>query len=501
MSEDVDVAIVGLGPVGVTAAALLGRAGHRVLAVDREREIYAKPRAIGFDQDAMRIFQAAGAADRVARIVDRFFPSEYRGVDGRTIQRIEFAPPPYTGGWAPYYSFVQPELEAELRATASGYPNVELALGCEMIACTEGHDAVELTLRGDDGRQRIVRAAYVIGADGAAGTLRRTIGATFEDLAFDQPWLVVDVHVGAAALARLPQTNVQYCEPARPCSYVIGPRNLRRWEMMLLPGEDPLAASSEANVWRLLARWITPADATLWRVAPYRFHTLIADCWRRRRIVLAGDAAHVTPPFLTQGLCQGLRDAANLAWKLDAILAGAATGALLDTYQRERAPHVRATTLVAKTFGELIGERDMTAARERDERLLAEGNGAPPVRIRSAIVPPLADGFLHDSPAAGTIFPQPVTAAGTLLDDVQQGFRLVDIAADGAVRVAPIHLARNGIACAAPILIQERDAFIAAWFAVAGASCALVRPDHYTYGTGESAGLTAALQSALRPPC
>src|SRR5271163_2261835 len=111
MSEGVDVAIVGLGPVGVTAAALLGRAGRRVLAVDREREIYAKPRAIGFDHDAMRIFQAAGAADRVARVVDRFCPSEYRGVDGRTIQRVEFAQPPYAAGWAPYYSFVQPELE------------------------------------------------------------------------------------------------------------------------------------------------------------------------------------------------------------------------------------------------------------------------------------------------------------------------------------------------------------------------------------------------------
>ncbi len=498
MSLDVDVAIVGLGPVGVTAAALLGRAGRRVLAVDREREIYAKPRAIGFDHDAMRIFQAAGAAERVARIVGRFRPSEYRGVDGRTIQRIEFAPPPYAAGWAPYYSFVQPELEAELRATAAGYPHVELATGCEMIACNENDDVVELTLRGDDGHNRSVRATYVIGADGAAGTLRRSIGAAYEDLAFDQPWLVADVHVGDAALARLPQTNVQYCEPARPCSYVIGPRNLRRWEMTLLPGEDPLAASSEANVWRLLARWITPADATLWRVAPYRFHTLIAERWRRGRIVLAGDAAHVTPPFLTQGLCQGLRDAANLAWKLDAILAGAATDALLDTYQRERAPHVRATTLVAKTFGELIGERDVAAARERDERLLAEGNGAPPVRIRSAIVPPLADGLLADSPAAGTMFPQPVTPGGTLFDDIHRGFRLVDLAADGAIRITPLHLT-NGIAAGAPLIVQERDPFIADWFAAAGASCALVRPDHYTYGTGEPARLIAALQNALRP--
>jgi 3-(3-hydroxy-phenyl)propionate hydroxylase len=394
---------------------------------------------------------------------------------------------------------VQPELEAELRATAAGYPSVELAPGCEMIACSEDDEAVELTLRGDDGQQRTVRAAYVIGADGAAGTLRRTIGATFEDLAFDQPWLVIDVHVDAAALARLPQTNVQYCEPARPCSYIIGPRNLRRWEIMLLPGEDPLAASSEANVWQLLARWITPADAKLWRTAPYRFHTLIADRWRRGRIALAGDAAHVTPPFLTQGLCQGLRDAANLAWKLDAILGGAASDDLLDTYQRERAPHVRATTLVAKTFGELIGERDPVAARERDERLLAEGNGAPPVRIRSAIVPPLADGFLRDSPAAGSIFPQPVTTGEVRLDDVHQGFRLVDVAANGAIHITPVRLAREGVAPGAPIRIEERDRFIAAWFASAGASCALVRPDHYVYGTGDPAGLIAALQNGLSP--
>ncbi len=266
---------------------------------------------------------------------------------------------------------------------------------------------------------------------------------------------------------------------------------------MLLPGEDPLAASSEAGVWRLLERWITPADATLWRVAPYRFHTLIADRWRRGRIALAGDAAHVTPPFLTQGLCQGLRDAANLAWKLDAMLSGAANDALLDTYQRERTPHVRATTLVAKTFGELIGERDPAAARERDARLLAEGNGAPPVRIRSAIVPPLTDGCLHASPAAGTIFPQPMTPGGMLFDDVQQGFRLVDLTAAGAIRITPLNLASDGIALADPILVQECDPFIAAWFASAGASCALVRPDHYAFGTGDPPILIAALESAL----
>lgn len=156
--------------------------------------------------------------------------------------------------------------------------------------------------------------------------------------------------------------SVQYCEPSRPCTYVIGPGNHRRWEMSLKADEDPREVATEAGTWRLLRRWLTPEDATLWRQASYQFHALVASAWRSGAVFLAGDAAHQQPPFLGQGMCQGLRDAANLCWKLIAVHRGEAAAALLDSYQRERRQHVVDLTTRIKAIGALIGTASMTMA-------------------------------------------------------------------------------------------------------------------------------------------
>ena len=174
-----------------------------------------------------------------------------------------------------------------------------------------------------------------MGCDGAASTVRKLLGIEYEDLEFDQEWLVVDLRVSERGLAKLPQVSIQYCEPARPSTYLIGVGSHRRWELMLHPGEQP-------DAWKLLARWITPDDAELWRAAAYRFHALVARQWRCGRVFLAGDAAHQQPPFTGQGMCQGIRDVANLSWKLQYVLAGKAADKLLDTYEAERKQHVEA---------------------------------------------------------------------------------------------------------------------------------------------------------------
>jgi 3-(3-hydroxy-phenyl)propionate hydroxylase len=336
-----DVIVVGFGPSGAVAAALLGQAGVRALVVDRSAEVYPKPRAIALDHEIMRVFQNLGLQDAVAPHCEPFTPSEYYGVDGQLIKRLATVAPPYPLGHTPSMVFTQPPVEAALRAHVQSHPLVEVALGQRFTGLEQDDDGVTVHLEGDDGQHTRVRARYVIGCDGASSAVREAVGIELEDLQFDEPWLVVDVQVNERGLAKLPATSVQYCEPARPCTYVIGPGNHRRWEISLLPGEDPAYMASEEGAWSVLRRWIGPEDATLWRQASYRFHALVAREWRSSRVFIAGDAAHQQPPFLGQGMCQGVRDAANLAWKLAAVLGGEANDALLDTYAEERREHVR----------------------------------------------------------------------------------------------------------------------------------------------------------------
>ena len=176
----------------------------------------------------------------------------------------------------------------------------------------------------------------------------------FEDLGFDEPWLVVDLLVNEEALPRLPAVCAQYCDPVRPYTYIIGPGNHRRWEIMLNPGEDPRQVEREENVWQLLARWLAPTDGKLWRASSYRFHALVAAQWRKHHVFLAGDAAHQQPPFIGQGMCQGVRDVTNLCWKLTSVLRGQFSGALLDTYQQERKQHVSTLTQRIKRLARIF---------------------------------------------------------------------------------------------------------------------------------------------------
>lgn len=515
MNPDFDVAVVGFGPVGATSAALLGQLGVRTLAIDRARTVYDKPRAFALDHEIMRVFQTLGIADDVMRHTAPFTPSEYYGVEGVLIKRLGSVPPPYPLGWPPNLVFTQPPVEALLRERAAACAGVESALGTELIALSQADDAVTLTLRDDTGNSRTATARYVIGCDGASSTVRALTGMAYDDLGFDQPWLVVDTRVSDAGIARLPQVSMQYCEPARPSTYLIGPGNHRRWEIMLLPGEDPDVMASEAQVWRLLSRWITPDDATLWRMAAYRFHALVAREWRRGRVFIAGDAAHQQPPFTGQGMCQGVRDAANLSWKLQLALQGRAGERLLDTYATERAAHVRRYTTLIKDIGRLIGERDPDAARARDRRLLAEAGGIVQTMPRQHLIPPLTGGFIAPDahPANGTIFPQPRVHDGNttvLLDGMSgNGFRIFvqgDFPLHAMRRhdlitrlgATVIRLGANKPVADVPrhaLDVTECDGVAARWFEQHRCQAAIVRPDNYVYGVADSApGLDARVE-------
>jgi len=408
--------------------------------------VYDKPRAFALDHEIMRVFEDIGIADAVAPHTAPFTPSEYYGVDGQLIKRLGALPPPWPLGWPPSMVFNQPAVDALLRDRAAAVAEVAFT---ELEGLDQSKKEVELRLR-----DRTITAKYVVACDGASSTVRGALGIEYEDLDFDQPWLVVDLLVSPRGLEKLPKVSIQYCEPARPSTYLIGVGAHRRWELMLDPGEEP-------DVWKLLARWITPDDAQLWRAASYRFHALVAREWRRGRVFLAGDAAHQQPPFTGQGMCQGIRDAANLSWKLHYVLAGKAKERLLDTYEAERSAHAKRLISIVKDIGAVIGERNVEKARARDRWHLAEAGGKVVTVPRQHLIPPLEDGFLSSRPHAanGTLFPK----------DGGTGMRTV-----------------------------KRDpsqSLLADWFDKNTCTAAIVRPDHYVYGVARD---DAALDRMLK---
>lgn len=500
-----DVAIVGYGPAGQVAAALLGQRGLKVYVCERLPEVYEIPRAIALDHEIMRVFQQIGVVDAIEPFTEPFTNSEYYGVDGQLIRRMTMVAPPYPQGYTPSIVFTQPPVERALRARVAQLPDVTVELGVEMRELAQDEEGVSLQID-SQGASRTVRARYAIACDGGSSGVRTQLGIGMEDLDFDEPWLVVDVLVNEQGLAKLPKVSVQYCEPERPCTLVIGPKNHRRWEISILPGEDPREVATPEHTWKLLSRWLSPDDGQLWRQASYRFHALVASQWRQGRVFLAGDAAHMQPPFLGQGMCQGIRDVSNLGWKLASVLRGEVQGGraerLLDSYGTERQAHVRELTSRIKAVGAVICERDVAKARERDARLLRECGGTVRDTPRQDILPRLEDGLLCDEPSAarGSLFPQPWLLAGTghreRMDDVAgHGWRLV--LAEGVA----LHEegAEASVASVVALTGQDDGEGVAAdWFRRHECVAALLRPDHYVFGVARTAAQVPALLREAR---
>ncbi len=475
--EEIDVLIIGGGPTGVTLAALLAKRGVSVIVTEKESSIYPLPRAAHIDHEGMRILQEVGAAEAVMATSRQAKSYEFRNARGRLLLSFDGAEQIGPGGWPVANMIHQPSVERELRqALARSAPDA-LRSGWEMLSFTDDEDGVTACFDTPSGEQTL-RARWLVGADGARSPVRKACGITFEDLGFEEPWLVVDVLVDDPS--RLPSANLQICDPARPTTCVMMGEGRHRWEFMILPGETPEQVSADAAVARMLAPWKVDGAVRIERKAVYTFRARIAQQWRKGRVLLAGDAAHQTPPFAGQGMCSGLRDAANLAWKLAAITKGEADQALLDTYQPERARHLRATIDMAIMMGRMVCKTSRLGAAVRDmkftlARMLGKLPDGPPA------YPPLGAGaLLPGSPGAGSYFPQAVASDGSRLDDVLgPGVWLITRDDLGEGRLAPF---------AAPLR---------AWLDHRSVDAVLVRPDRYVFGAGPSVTLEAHWQTTL----
>lgn len=427
------MAIVGCGPVGALLAILLARSSHRILVLERHLAPYPLPRAVHFDDEIARIFAAAGVP--AVGISEQSRTYEWRNAAGRTLLRFDYDHEGLSG-WPAANMFSQPELETLLNHEMAKLPTICVRRGHEVIAVEQNDAGVAIVSRdvtNDDVRRH--NAQYTVGCDGANSFVRQRMDTTTHDLGFAYDWLIVDVVLDQPRVFE--PDNLQVCDPRRPTTVVSGGPGRRRWEFMRLESESVDELNNEAFAWRLLKPWnVTADDARLERHAVYRFQARWAENWRDRRLFVAGDAAHQMPPFAGQGMCSGLRDAANLAWKLDVVLSLGVPDTVLDTYTTERRAHVQNAIAMSRALGEVICATDPTVVARRDEFML--GGGGDPAKVLPAIPPPsLPDGLLQGAGSFSITQPAGTLSFQANIASARRVGRFDEVVGTGFVLVSP----------------------------------------------------------------
>lgn len=485
-----DVIVVGSGPVGMVAAGLMARRGLRVCVLERHSSLYGLPRAANFDGETMRTFDRLDIADDLLPLL-QFEPNYlWQNARGELLLEIRFSEHG-VAGWADFYQMYQPDVEQALFTAASGF-GTDFRFDCTVLGYTQHVDHVDV-----ETSTGAITAAYVIACDGGSGMTREAIGSTITDFDFSVPWLVCDFEYSGED--RVVPRALQLSDPAQPVSIIALGRRHQRFSYMLDPDADLAREKAPEAVWRRVSDYLQPDEADLIRTADYVFRSQLADSWRDRRIFVAGDAAHQMPPFLGQGMVSGIRDAQNLAFKLDLVLSGRANDSILNSYQSERLPHVKAILQRAVELGRIQTTRDPLAAAARDARLLAQRRlSAEPQR---PLLPPLGDGLFteREDLTKGNLLPQGRLSDGTttkLLDHwTDGGADFVLLTGDDSASPAPgtvvrtVRLGAHGL--------EDVDHTYSSWFAENAASAVLVRPDGYIFGSASDVDEVASLLADL----
>lgn len=525
MSYSYDVIIVGCGPVGAVAGHLLGHRGISTLVLERDLEPYDVPRAIHIDHEVMRIFQSAGLAERLLPLMCMPLGVMHFGADLDVIRPLQRIVLGGRLGWNSDYFFYQPDLEAALRAELAKRPSVDIRLGHSVANVRENGEVVDIEAIGPGGALFRAHANYLLGADGAKSLVRESLNSDLEDLDFEEPWIVVDALVdGALAMPDLkgvpPDVDLQRImftigDPRRPVSVMPGVGRHRRWEFMLRPGETAEHFAEPGAVKELLAPWLGGSQCEVMRSAVYRFHALLAKRWQSNRVFLVGDSAHQTPPFFGQGLCHGIRDAANLCWKLELVLKRGVHPVVLASYGGERMPQVKTVIEASIRTGRYICTLDPAAAKKRDMEMRSAAFRPGPAH--ADIIPPISAGLISQKRRAGVgvrfIQPRVANHAGEtgLLDDMTQGGFVVLCGEQQAPGLMAYHseiVSRLGIRSflVAPAhvppgttddVLVDSSGELRSWFDQHQCVGVVVRPDAYVYGVFSRAEELDALLDGL----
>jgi 3-(3-hydroxy-phenyl)propionate hydroxylase len=346
------VVIIGSGPIGLTLANLLGRLDVRTLLVERNASTVQEPRAVSIDDESLRTMQAAGVIDTVLPSLVPGYGSHYYTPGRICFARVEPTGRPY--GYPRRNAFRQPILEQQLRDALARFSHVDTLYGWRLDRYTQTDSEVTVDLLGPGDVPRRITCDYLVGCDGASSRVRDLQGVQLAGTTFDERWLIVDLENN---VNKITHTEV-FCDSRRPCITLPGPNNTRRFEFKLLPGETESAMLDTATVETLIRTHGADPAARIVRKVVYRFHARVAPRWRFARVFLAGDAAHLTPPFAGQGMNSGIRDAHNLAWKLAAVLDGKAGDGLLDSYEAERKHHIWQMVHLALRMGRVMSPRN-----------------------------------------------------------------------------------------------------------------------------------------------
>lgn len=440
------VLVVGAGPTGLTLANILGQQGIDTILIDRKPGTVAEPRAVSIDDESLRTMQAIGLADAVLKDVVAGYGVHYlTRPGGRCFAKVEPTASEY--GYPRRNAFRQPLFEATLREGLQRHASVRVLFEHTLQSLAQDEQGVRAVLEGPDGTV-LVEAAYAVGTDGGRSFVRQSIGATLVGSSFKARWLVVDTENDTDPFW---QTRA-YCDPSRPIVEVPGPHHTRRFEFLLKPRETDEDVLRPERIAELLRPFLGDCPAQVVRKTVYTFHARVADRWRVGRIFLAGDAAHLTPPYAGQGMNSGVRDAHNLGWKLAAVLHRKLSPAALDSYETERRDHAWALIRLALNLGMVMAPRNRLVAWAWSSFFRATAL-VPPVRdyflqMKFKPKPRFHDGLLVASQSdtvdlVGTMLPQPTvrTADGRTvpLDEITgHGFAKIAIGAEAMVASAEL---------------------------------------------------------------
>ena len=405
-----DVIIVGLGPTGGTLANLLALNGFSILVLEREKDLYALPRAVHFDDEIMRVFQTIGITKKFLKKTIINKGTKFVNSNGKVLLDWPRPKSITENGWYPSYRFHQPDLEKNLRNRLKNFKKVKLMQNTEVIKINNSKESVDLLFKSKNKLQK-VRSKYVVGCDGARSTTREQMGSVLDNLGFTQKWAVVDL-ILKKNKNNLPDRTIQYSNSERPATYCRNVGKRRRWEFAIRDNEDEKEILSDEYIWNFLKPWLEPKDAYFERKAIYIFQSAIARKWRNGRIFIAGDAAHLMPPFMGQGMCAGIRDASNLAWKISWCIKKNHDEKFLDTYQTERFSNAKEyieTTMRMGEFVNAVGSENIT------DNISSGPDGT---KSMQSIKPKLGAGLgSNKDKNRGKIFPQLKMKNGKTLDE------------------------------------------------------------------------------------